>query len=167
MINDKQITPVPIGKVVTSRILNEVLVVYGLGSCVAICVYDPKIHVAGILHALLPEPKRMNQTDMIPSKYVNLGWSILLNEVLAQGAHKHRLHIYLCGGAKVINSPGFEHLLSIGERNVTAAKKVINASGLIIKKKVIGGHVGRTIKLTVATGQLSVKSIGQSEQILE
>jgi chemotaxis protein CheC len=37
---------------------DEVLVAYGLGSCVAVCLYDPAARVGGMLHALLPHRPR-------------------------------------------------------------------------------------------------------------
>ena len=32
---------------------NDELVTYALGSCVGICMYDERLHIGGLLHAML------------------------------------------------------------------------------------------------------------------
>lgn len=36
---------------------SDVLVTYSLGSCIGVCLYDPAIHVGGMLHYQLPTAK--------------------------------------------------------------------------------------------------------------
>ena len=45
-----------LGEVKVSRDPGDVLVAYGLGSCLGIGFYDPIARAAGMLHAVLPEP---------------------------------------------------------------------------------------------------------------
>jgi len=44
-----------VGDCQVSRNPEDCLVTYALGSCIAVIIYDPIAHVAGMLHYLLPD----------------------------------------------------------------------------------------------------------------
>ena len=73
---------------------------------------------------------------------------------------------YLCGGAQVINAPGFNDTFSIGERNVLAARMALHGTGLDVHAEMTGGKMGCTIRLHVVDGKVTVKTLGQEERIL-
>jgi chemotaxis protein CheD len=159
---------VPIGEMVTSANPDDVLVVYGLGSCVVICFYDPFAKVGGMLHALLPGPTwGQNHRKANPTKFVNQGVPLLIDSLVSLGAEPTRLEVQLCGGAKVAAKPAFNNTpLNIGERNVQAARLALQAAGLKLKAEATGGKTGRTVKLHIASGQVTVKTLGQQETVL-
>ncbi len=35
----------------------DVLAIYSLGSCIGVCLYDPVVHLGGMLHYQLPDSK--------------------------------------------------------------------------------------------------------------
>jgi chemotaxis protein CheD len=144
-------------------------VVYGLGSCVVVCLYDPLAHVGGMLHALLPGrawSDNGNGHKGKPTKFVDRGLPLLVDTLVALGAQQRRLIAHLCGGAKMINAPGFDDTMNIGERNVLAAQTVLHVAGFRVKAEATGGQAGRTVKLHLANGQVTVKTLGQAEEIL-
>ena len=69
---------VSIGELAVSRAADDVLVAYGLGSCVAVCLYDPVARVAGMLHALLPNVPDGNRANGNASKFADQGVPLLL-----------------------------------------------------------------------------------------
>jgi chemotaxis protein CheD len=157
---------VPIGEMITSANPDDVLVVYGLGSCVVICLYDPLAKVGGMLHALLPGPTwNRNNNKGKPTKFVNQGVPLLIDSLVSLGAELTRLEGQLCGGAQVAVRSAFNSNtpLNIGERNVQAARLALQAAGLKLKAEAIGGEIGRTIKLHIVNGQVTVKTLGQQE----
>ena len=158
---------VSIGEMVVSDVPEDVLIAYGLGSCVAVCLYDPVVKVGGMLHALLPSASAADRVDGTPAKYVDQGVPLLVNSVLQRGAKLRRLVVRLAGGAQVLSIPGFHQSMNIGERNVRAAEAALEALGLRIQAQATGGNAGRTVKLYVANGQVTVKSLGQPERPLE
>jgi chemotaxis protein CheD len=152
---------------VASTDIDDVLVVYGVGSCVVVGLYDPAIHIGGILHALLPGVNWQRQSVTgKPTKYVDQGVPLLVEVMTSLGARKNRLVAYLCGGAQVINAPGFSNTFSIGERNVLAARMALHGVGLDVNSEMTGGRVGCTIRLHVANGKVTVKTLGQEERVL-
>ncbi len=157
---------VSIGEIVVSDVPEDVLIAYGLGSCVAVCLYDPVARVGGMLHALLPSTSAANRVDGTPAKYVDQGVPLLVDSVLQRGGLLSRLAVWLAGGGQVLSIPGFDQALNIGERNVLAAEAALRALGLRIQARATGGQVGRTVKLYVANGRVTVKTLGQPEQVL-
>lgn len=157
---------VSIAEMIVSNKPSDVLVAYGLGSCVAVCLYDPIAQVGGMLHALLPTTSKANNSNGNPTKFVDQGVPILLQSIEKLGARHNRLSIQLCGGAQLISAPGFNDSLKIGHRNVLAAEAALQAIGLRIGSQSTGGNSGRTVKLYVSDGRVTVKTLGEGEKIL-
>ena len=64
-----------LGEKAISRDPQDVLVAYGLGSCLGISMIDPVTHITGLFHAVLPE--KINGSDEADQstcyKYVDWG----------------------------------------------------------------------------------------------
>jgi chemotaxis protein CheD len=159
---------VPIGEMMTSADPDDVLVVYGLGSCVVICLYDPVAKVGGMLHALLPGPTWGRKNKGKPTRFVSQGVPLLIEALAALGAKPGRLEAQLCGGAQVAMRSAFNNHtpLDIGKRNVQAARLALQAASFKMKAEATGGEIGRTVKLHIANGQVTIKTLGQQETVL-
>jgi chemotaxis protein CheD len=156
---------VPMGEMVVSDAPGDVLVAYGLGSCVTVCLYDPVARVGGMLHALLPSANG-NGCRGKPTKFADQGVALLINALLEAGARSSRLVVSLCGGARMLSASGFNGLLSIGEHNVRSAQAALQVAGLQVQAQDTGGRAGRTVRLYVATGQVTVKTLKRGERVL-
>jgi len=162
---------VSIGEIVTSAAAQDVLVAYGLGSCVAICLYDHVTRVGGMLHALLPSAPdgalSGNGRKPPSAKFVDQGTRMLIEAVLKQGAQRSSLVAQLCGGAQTLSALGLQDdVLNIGTRNVQAAREALYAERIWIRAHATGGNIGRTVRLYIIDGQVTVKSLGQGVQVL-
>ena len=136
----------------------------------AICLYDPVARVGGMLHALLPTaPGQSGVGKNVgkATKFVDQGMLLLVRSLLKFGAKRARLIVKLCGGAKVLSAPGFEDgPLNIGKRNVLAAEVALAAERLQIAAQDTGGETGRTVRLYIADGTVTVRSLGRKEKVL-
>jgi chemotaxis protein CheD len=157
---------VAIAEMVISDDPLDVLVAYGLGSCVAVCLYDPVKHVAGMVHSLLPAAPNGNGSTSTPAKFVTDGVPLMLDELLKRGAVRARLVAHLCGGAQMLTAPGFSNKINIGDRNESAAEAALAAARIRIRARATGGSSGRTVKLFVEDGQITVRTVGDKEHVL-
>ena len=70
---------------------DAVIVTHALGSCVAVCLFDPVARVAGMLHFLLPEssstPERAARQ---PAAFADTGIPLLFQAAYQPGASKKR-----------------------------------------------------------------------------
>lgn len=154
---------VGLGEIAVSQNRDEILVAFGLGSCVGIGAYDPGKGIAGLLHAVLPEP--LNGSDLTSTKYVSNGIDKLFEEMIKKGAVKERLIIRIAGGANMLTSPGLSKTFDIGTRNIAKAQSVLEAQGMKIVSQSIGGNIGRTFRVYVCDGKMSIRMIGEKETV--
>lgn len=155
---------VGLGEMAVSGDPNLVLDCIGLGSCIAASIYDPIAHVGGMAHMVLPSSEGR---ETIPSaKYVDMGIPMLFAEMIRQGGLKSRMKIKLAGGARMFQIPGLTQQLNIGDRNTDMVKEVIKRMGLSLAGSDIGGNLGRSMHLSLETGETIVKTVGREPVIL-
>jgi chemotaxis protein CheD len=137
----------------------DIVVTHALGSCVAVCLFDPLAKVAGLLHILLPE-SRINPTRAKeqPAAFADTGIPMLFNAAYRLGAQKKRCVVHLIGGAEVTTSLANSATFDIGRRNILAARNSLWRNGVLIKGESVGGSQVRTVHIDVAHGAIQVTS---------
>lgn len=149
---------VGMGELVVSRDCDDILACIGLGSCIAMCIWDPAAKVGGVAHMLLPV-SRNNDSFGSPAKYISQGVPNLINKMLKSGAQLDSIIIKMTGGARMLNIPGGNNILDIGQRNITEAKATMKRLNLPIMAEDVGGSYGRSIQFSVGSGRVLVKSL--------
>lgn len=57
-----------------------------VGSCVAICIYDPQAKIAGMAHVMLPKNNTSNPAPKPEGKFADVALKTLLEQLVANGA---------------------------------------------------------------------------------
>lgn len=137
----------------------DILTTYSLGSCLGLTIYDPVAKVAGLVHCMLPLSK-INPDKAVdkPGMFVDTGVPALLRAAIKLGAEKKRLELKALGCGQLLDKKG---LFRIGERNHTVLRKLLWKNGLLLSGEHIGGSVSRTVKICVATGEVTVRVEGK------
>jgi chemotaxis protein CheD len=151
-----------LGEQVISRDPQTILVAYGLGSCLGIGMFDPGSRVAGLLHAVLPEHINTHNGGT-PGKFVDTGIPFLIDEMVKAGAERRRLTVWIAGGANMIMAPGMTKAFDIGTRNIQAAQRLLDTLGMRLSGQEVGGNTGRTVRVYVGEGRMTVRVVGQTE----
>lgn len=126
-----------------------------LGSCVAVCVYDPKLHFGGMNHFMLPTSKQgpdADQDDLLRGDYA---MEVLVNAMLAKGAAKNRLVAKAFGGGNIVSSIR----MSIGDRNAQFAREWLEREGIALQASDFGGPWSRKVLFEPNTGVAWCKRI--------
>ena len=99
-----------------------------------------------------------------PAKFANTAVPHLVRELERLGARKNRLKAVLCGGAHMFSSTGGAKspALEIGRRNNEETVKALRAAGIPIRASEVGGTKGRSVEVHVATGEVFVRTVGQT-----
>lgn len=147
---------VGIGQLEVTRERSAVLVAYGLGSCVAVTVFDPLAQVGGMVHVLLPDSQGRPAQDE-PGRYADTGIDELLRRMNELGALRPRLIVKAAGGASVLGAANAEKF-KIGERNAEAIRERLQHHGLRLAAEDFGGERGRTLEIHLATGRTFVRT---------
>jgi chemotaxis protein CheD len=150
------VTTIGIGEWAVSSAEDELLKTYALGSCVAVCVYDAKVRLAGLLHVALPDSAvDPAKARACPGYFADTGLALMIEEMKACGALRAHVWIKLAGGASVMDDRG---IFDIGRRNVLAIKKHLWKSSLGPIAEDVGGTISRTVSLAVGSGEVTVSS---------
>ena len=128
------------------------LITYALGSCCGICLLDPNVRLAAMIHIMLPLNMEAGRTNTM--KYADTGIRETLRQMEAKGARKVRITAKVAGGAKMFAVSGSGALGNIGQRNIESVHKVLKAEGI------------RLIAEDPATGKATIKSYGKQDIIL-
>lgn len=150
---------VGIAQMKISQDQDEILVAPNLGSCVGVAIYETNLHLAGLIHCLLPLSKSdLEKAQNNPCMYVDTGVALLLDQMFAHGADKKNIIIKVAGGGNINDT---NNVFEIGKKNYTVLKKLLWKNNLLLKSEHIGDAMSKTISLHVATGKVFVKTNGQ------
>jgi chemotaxis protein CheD len=125
-----------------------------LGSCVAVCLRDPKTMIAGINHYLLPANPLRGQSDL---RYGNTAIEQLIDQMVSHGAATSRLAAKVVGGASVMTA--FSARRSIGEQNVEVARELLKKFAIPVVAEQAGGQRGRKLLFHTGNGCAYSKEI--------
>ena len=138
---------------------DSVLFTYSLGSCIGVSIYDPVVHVGGLLHFMLPESSLdPSKAQKNPFMFADTGIPALFQATSHLGAVKKRMKVFVVGGGQVLDQ---NESFNIGKRNHMAVRKMFSENGVIADYEDVGGTVNRTIKLIIRNGEVWVKVSGQ------
>lgn len=122
----------------------------GLGSCVAVCLYDEIKKKGCMIHILLP----FGQDESRPFFYANLGIAKALERCVKFGMRKERIWAKVVGGACVFSHADENN--SIGMKNVLETKKWLKFFNIPIISEDTGGRSGRNLVFDLETGEVEI-----------
>jgi len=132
----------------------EQLACIGLGSCVAVILYDPVLRMGGIVHVLLPKAPANCEVE---EKYADTGTRKLIREMLARGASRQRLVAKLVGGAQMFSNLNLS-ISDIGSHNCEQARKTLGENAIRIVAEDTAGKRGRSAYLNTENGRVTVET---------
>jgi chemotaxis protein CheD len=136
----------------------EVLLTVGLGSCVAVMLYDAEAKVGGMAHILLPSPA-VSRRDQKPGKFPQTAIPLLLQEMVGRGARVGRITARIAGGASMFTNLQPAGTIQMGERNLVAVRTALTHHSLPLVGSEVGGDFGRTVRLFVDDGRIEVSTV--------
>lgn len=148
------------GEMVVSSTPSEELVALGLGSCIGLALVDRTAGVAGLAHIVLPES---HETVDQPGKFADTAVPELIVQLRRAGAVERRIEAAMVGGARMFEMSGG---LDIGARNAEAVEAALAHARVPLRAAQTGGSQGRTIKINVGEGLVSVRIAGAAPEIL-
>ena len=120
-----------------------------LGSCVAVCVWDPVAQIGGMNHFLLPDGRDAVNGQ---SSFGLNSMELLLNALSRQGALRSRYQAKVFGGAEMISG-----LSDAGQKNAHFAMEYLAREKIACKGSSLGGKMGRRIEFWPADGRARLK----------
>jgi chemotaxis protein CheD len=136
----------------------------GLGSCVAIVLHDAVASVGGLAHILLPDASLSRDQDN-RAKFPDTAVPLLVSEMRRLGS-RGSLQAKIVGGASMFGQLLPAGGINMGERNVHATRRALQAAGIALVADDVGGDYGRSVYLDVRTGRVLVRSLRRGDKSL-
>jgi chemotaxis protein CheD len=125
-----------------------------LGSCLSITMFNARLGVGGICHALFPNDfKQKNGNEF---HYVDGSISYMLNEFEKIGIKRNEIEVKVFGGASINITA---HKKTVGQANIEAAINIISGNDLKVLTCDFGGTLGRKIMFYTDTGRVLLKKL--------
>ena len=153
----EKIIDVAIGAMRVSQNPAAVIAAYGVGSCVAVCMYDPGVPLGGMAHVFLPTAGKNDTGHDAGGRYADKAVPLLMRRMLRRGASKDRLVCKIAGGAHIVAAQSSEGK-NIGAQNLEVVNRTLEELDLPPVAQDVAGEHSRTVKLFVKTGALEVSS---------
>jgi chemotaxis protein CheD len=144
----------------------QVIATIGLGSCVAIALYDRESRIGGLAHVLLPSPSMSRETSN-PAKFPETIVPVMLAEMQAMGVRSSaRVSAKIVGGASMFGQLVSGTGINVGERNVTATREVLATIGIPLLAEDTGLDYGRSVYFHLADGRVEVRSLKKGDRVI-
>lgn len=142
----------------------DVLVTLGLGSCVAIVLWDASARLAALGHVLLPSESMSRDTGN-RAKFGTTIVPVLVDALRAAGAHGP-LVAKIAGGSSMFTSLLGGSVANVGERNVEAIRAALHAARIPLVAEDVGGGHGRSVYVRPDDGSVVVRALRRGEVVL-
>jgi chemotaxis protein CheD len=152
---------VRMAEIAASQHPGDVLVSLGLGSCIGVALMDESRRAVGLAHVVLPSSSEAGPGRGSAPKFADTAVPLLIDEVSNLGAARRSLFAVLVGGAQMFSLGGPS--MDVGSRNAAAVRDALSAAAIPVRAEVVGGSIGRTIRVYVGTGQVTCKEAGGKE----
>ena len=126
-----------------------------LGSCVAVCLYDPRLRAGGMNHILLPGGCQ----DCTGTRFGVHAMEMLINEMMKQGADRRRFVAKAFGGANVL--PGLV-TATIGDDNANFVREFLATERIPLIAERLGGNHAVHLHFNTDTGKAVVRTVDGS-----
>ena len=126
-----------------------------LGSCVAVCLWDPILEIGGINHFMLP---LWNGQGLASPRYGNIAIEKLVARMEYLGSKRINLKAKVFGGAEVIDTG--TNQFHIGKRNIAIALELLQEYSIPVVGSSLGGKVGRKILFYTNSGEVRQRYVG-------
>jgi chemotaxis protein CheD len=126
-----------------------------LGSCVAVCLFDPILKIAGMNHFLLPSRTNADNSDVDVILNGDYSMEVLVNGLLNKGAKKTRLVAKAFGGGTIVSSIR----MAIGERNAEFAREWLEREGIPLVASDFNGPWSRKVVFVPQSGDAFCRRI--------
>ncbi|MCO6043910.1 hypothetical protein NG895_08325 [Aeoliella sp. ICT_H6.2] len=133
-----------------------------LGSCVAVCLYDPECGIGGMNHFMLPSQSVDAGTS---ARYGIHAMELLITNIMKSGGERSRLVAKAFGGANLLQLNFGAELSGIGKQNVAFVRDFLKTEEIPLVSEKLGGVQPLRIFFQPHNGRVIVKTLRSTKEI--
>jgi len=136
----------------------HILRIVGLGSCIAVVLYDRSTRIGGLAHVMLPHIEESHDKSN-PSRFSDIAVGMMIEEMERRGARTQEIRAKIFGGSNMFPEIIFSNgSMDIGKRNILSVKEELKRYNIQIAASEVGDHIGRTVLFDTGDGSVLVKT---------
>ena len=132
-----------------------------LGSCIAVCLFDPSTQIGGMNHFMLPNSSDGGDRGA-PLRFGIPAMDYLIGMMLTLGATHDRFVANIFGGGHVLKS--VESVSSVPQRNIDFSRKFLADAGIPVLTEDVGGGHTRHVTFQTHTGRAFVRCVESQDE---
>lgn len=138
---------------------NDEAIATVLGSCISVCIRDPKSGIGGMNHFMLPENSsndgKWGSTDVDKAtRYGSYAMEHMINDILKYGGNRKRFEIKICGGGRILKM-----MTDVGKKNINFIKEYLHTEGYEFVSEDVGDIYPRKVRYLPKTGKMLIKKL--------
>jgi chemotaxis protein CheD len=126
-----------------------------LGSCVSVCLFDPRRAAGGLNHYLLPHRLGDGESS---TRFGEVAVQRLIGAMLALGSQRVQLQAKVFGGAHVLR-PGPDRAGDLGAQNAALALELLAAERIPVVAQDLGGERSRKLIFRTDDGSAFIRRL--------
>lgn len=142
---------VPMGKIEFAK-SPATLGALGLGSCIVITLYDPRLKIGALSHAAFSLAKGAAPLYK-DTAYIEIAIGEMIGKFTVEGSKRNDLEAKLIGAANMFSGTSS----SFSDNNIMAAREKLAGEGIKIVGESVGGNMGRSVEFALDTGIVTVR----------
>lgn len=136
----------------------------GLGSCVALTLYDRNQKIGGLAHIMLPSSNGV-RGHRPPYQCADTAIPTLLQEMRSRGAIRQAIIAKVFGGARMFAD--YEASKEgIGDENIKSIRSLLKGQQIPLIGEDTGGNHGRSIEFHLSSGKVVVKAFVKEDRVV-
>ncbi len=136
----------------------------GIGSCIAVTLYDKNTTIGGLAHIMLPRIEEAHN-KCHPARFTDVAIGMMIDEIKGRGARIQNVRAKIFGGANMFPEIiSADSTMDIGRRNISAVREELEKHNIEIIAEEVGAHIGRTVLFNTEDGSVVIKTAHNGEK---
>ncbi len=123
-----------------------------LGSCVAVTLWHPRLHVGGMCHVVVPQRLKGN----FDHRYPCCATDQFVKEIAKYNTRAADYEVGLYGGGNMFPGIKIDKKKQVGQNNILRMEGLMNESGFNLSEFHVGGNTYRKVSLCLNSGEVIV-----------
>lgn len=126
----------------------------GIGSCVAVALYDSSLRMGSLVHVVLPYINESHDRSN-PARFADVAIGMMIDKMKGVGSLTHNIKAKIFGGGNMFPetiSPDSD--MDIGKKNLLAVREELKRFNIGIAAEDVRGDIGRTVLLDTSDGSV-------------
>jgi len=130
-----------------------------LGSCVAITMWHPRLHIGGMCHFMLPA-RSVRPSDILDGRYADEAMLLFQKEIRTAKTKPGEYQVKLFGGGNMFKLPKQQAgCVDVPCRNVVAARHLLRHHGHNVVAEHVGMHGHRNVIFELWSGDVWMRHV--------